>query len=142
MTVGRLAAERGFTLLEAIVALVIFSLGAFALYAWLSTNLITLDRIGEQAAVERATRSALDVVRRVNPLETPRGKRPIGALEVSWTAEEVQPPRDAVTQVGLPNLFQVGLYDLEVRVVEGGREITAFHVRQVGYRQTRFPEPE
>jgi len=34
---------QGFTLLEAIVAMVVFSLGAFALYGWLSTNMITPD---------------------------------------------------------------------------------------------------
>ena len=134
--------QRGFTLLEAIVALVIFSLGAFALYGWLSTNLITLQRVEERAAMERATRTALDAVRRVNPLETPSGSRQVGALQVTWTSVAIMPPRDSVTQVGLPNLFQAGLYDLDVRVLEGEREIDGFHVRQVGYRQVRQMEPE
>ena len=46
------ARQRGFTLLEAIVALVVFTMGAFALYGWLSTNVITLDRIRERQQVE------------------------------------------------------------------------------------------
>ena len=42
---------RGFTLLEAIVALVVFTMGAFALYGWLSTNVITLNRIRERQQI-------------------------------------------------------------------------------------------
>ena len=48
---------RGFTLLEAIVALVVFTMGAFALYGWLSTNVITLNRIRERQQIEIARRT-------------------------------------------------------------------------------------
>ena len=67
--------SRGFTLQEAIVALVIFSIGAVALYGWLSTSLQTLDRV--QASRDRSAvmNAALDVVRRVNPMESPSGAR-------------------------------------------------------------------
>lgn len=128
---------RGFTLLEAIVAMVIFSLGAFALYGWLSTNLITMERVLERREAAAATQSALELVRRVNPMEEPRGERQVGALLVSWEASEIEPPRDSVSQVGLPTLFQVGLYVLDVRVQANGEDIHQFQVRQVGHRQVR-----
>ncbi len=130
-------AAAGFTLLEAIVALVVFSLGAFALYGWLSTNVIALDRIRAHRAMEAATYSALELVRRINPMETPEGERTIGDVQVRWTSVPVAPPRDSVTQIGRPNLFQAGLYDLEVVVSGKGGEINRFHVRQPGYRQVR-----
>ena len=86
-------AARGFTLLEAIIALVVFSMGAMALYGWLSTNIITLNRIKERQQVEASMLSALDMIRRTNPMETPAGQRQAGALQVVWTSVPVEPAR-------------------------------------------------
>ena len=130
-------AARGFTLLEAIVAMVIFSLGAFALYGWLSTNLITLERVIAQREAEVAVRSALDLVHRVNPMEHPSGDRTVGSLQVRWNATLVEPARPSVSQVGMPTLFEVGLYTLDVRVSRDGEELHRFEVRQAGSRQVR-----
>ncbi|GGZ70853.1 type II secretion system protein [Lysobacter xinjiangensis] len=128
--------QAGFTLLEAIVALVIFSMGAIALYSWLSTNVIALGRIQENREALMLSQSALDMVRRINPMETPSGERRVGDVLITWTAKPIEAPKAAVTQVGLPTIFQAALFDLDVAVSKAGREINRFHVRQVGYRQT------
>ena len=130
-------AARGFTLLEAIVALVIFTMGAFALYGWLSTNVITLNRIRERQQLEVAMDSALDLVRRSNPMETPTGQRKVGDYTVTWSATPVEPPKNGVDQSGGPSIFMIGLYDLDVRATRDGRQVHAFHVRQVGWKQVR-----
>ena len=127
----------GFTLLEAIVALVVFTVGAFALYGWLSTNILTLNRISERQQIESTMRSALDLIRRTNPMETPVGQRDVGNLTVSWTSVPVEPPRPNVFQDGMPGIFNVGLYDATVHVLRDGREVHVFHVRQVGWKQMR-----
>ena len=131
---------RGFTLLEAIVALVVFTMGAFALYGWLSTNVITLNRIRERQQIEIATHSALDLIRRSNQMQTPEGQRSVGELTVTWIARPVEPVRAGSSQTGEPTLFMVGLYDMDVRVMRGGRELHAFQVRQVGWKQLYTPE--
>ncbi len=131
---------RGFTLLEAIVALVVFTMGAFALYGWLSTNVITLNRIRERQQIEIATHSALDLIRRSNPMQTPEGQHSVGELTVTWIARPVEPVRAGSSQTGEPTLFMVGLYDMDVRVMRGGRELHAFQVRQVGWKQLYTPE--
>lgn len=128
---------RGFTLLEAIVALVVFSLGAFALYGWLSTNLITIERVQQQRDAAAATTSALNLLRGVNPMVDPRGSRAVANLEVAWEATPVEDPRDGVTQVGQQTAFEVGLYLLDVRVSRDGEPVREFQVRQVGHRQVR-----
>lgn len=136
----RAARMRGFTLLEAIVALVVFSMGALALYGWLSTNMISLQRIRDRQQLEVALHSALDLIRRGNPMESPSGQRRIGDLVVTWRATPVEPPRQGVDQSGGPSIFQVGLYDVEVQVTRAGRVLETFHVRQVGWKQVRTVE--
>ena len=128
---------RGFTLLEAIVALVVFSMGAFALYGWLSTNIITLERIRDRQEVEAAMHSALDLVRRTNPMDIPAGQRQAGNLMVTWTSAPLEPPKPNVDQSGSPGIFSVGLYDATVRVLRDGKDLQVFHVRQVGWKQVR-----
>ena len=135
-------AARGFTLLEAIVALVVFSMGAMALYGWLSTNIITLNRIKERQQVEASMLSALDMIRRTNPMETPAGQRQAGGLQVVWTSVPVEPSRPNAHRDGMPGIFQVGLYDANVRVLRDGRELDAFRVRQIGWKQVRVAGDE
>lgn len=130
----------GFTLLEAIVAMVVFSLGAFALYGWLSTNIITLNRIGSLQEQEVAFASALDLVRRSNPMKAPAGQRTIGDMTVTWTSKPVEDPRPGVGQSGTPGLYQVGLYTVYVRVTRNGHPIGNFYVRQTGWAQVRKME--
>lgn len=126
---------RGFTLLEAIVALVVFTMGAFALYGWLATNVKTLERIQARREVANLRLSALDTMQLVNPMSEPAGRRAVGLFEVRWTSRALAPPRQSVTQVGLPTLFQVGLFEVDVRVLSQSREVDRFTVRHVGYRQ-------
>lgn len=132
----------GFTLLEAIVALVIFSMGSLALYSWLGVNVKTLLRVQELRESVAMSTSALEAVRGLNPMATPRGRRQVGELVVEWQAKPVEPARSAVTPVGLPTIFQVGLYLVEVRVLRGDVEVDRFAVRQVGYKQIGVLEEE
>lgn len=132
----------GFTLLEAIVALVVFTIGAMALYGWLSTNIITLNRIKERQQVEAAQLSALDMIRRTNPMEIPSAQRRAGTLQVAWTSVPVEPVRPNAHRDGSPGIFLVGLYDADVRVLRDGQLLRAFRVRQVGWKQVRTPGDE
>lgn len=134
--------QSGFTLLEAIVALVIFTMGALALYSWLDVNLRTLARVQERQETVALVNSALDMVRRINPMQTPRGRRAIGDTVFEWEAKPLQPPRNGLTQIGQPTLFQVALFAVDVRVSRGKVEIEKFTVRQVGYKQVHALEEE
>lgn len=124
----------GFTLLEAIVALVIFSLGSMTLYAWLATNLRTLERVEESRVQASLVRAGLDVARHVNPMADPTGDREAGRLRVEWRARPLEPVRRAVTQVGVPGAFEVRLFELDLRILSDGVPLRELTVRQVGYR--------
>ena len=128
-------AQAGFTLLEAIVALVVFTMGALALYGWLSTNIITLDRIRARQQLELTMHSALDLIRRTNPMDIPIGERQVGDLKVSWVSALLEPAKPNVVQSGRPGIFVVGLYEVSVRVSRNGQLLQTFQVRQVGWKQ-------
>lgn len=133
---------KGFSLLEAIVALVILSMTAIALYGWQNTNLFTMRRAEAHAASNELTRSALSVVETINPMLTPSGDRSLGSMEMHWVATPIQPVKPGVTAVGLPGLFDLGLYNVDVVIKDDAGVALHFTVRQVGYKQTRFPEKE
>lgn len=132
----------GFTLLEAIVALVIFSMGAVALYGWLGVNLTTLQRVDALQQRTQLVRSGMEAVRRVNPMESPSGEVELAGHVYAWSSEAVEPPRNAVTQVGFPTIFQVGLYRMDVQVQRDGEVLESFSVRQLGFRQVASLEEE
>lgn len=130
--------QAGFTLLEAIVALVIFGIGAMSLYAWLGVNLQALQATSRAQERVVATTSALEVVRKVNPMQQDTGAIDIGGHRYAWTSRPIDGPKQAVTQLGAPTIFQVALFEVEM-IVTGpdGEETERFTVRQVGHRQLR-----
>ena len=134
-------AARGFTLLEAIVAMTIFSMCALALFGWQSGSLRALDRIEARATRADQVRLGLAVMAGVNPMVEPKGERQFGDKRVRWEATPIEPVKSGATQVGLPSLFDVGLYDVAVVVRRkddvGTTDLADFHVRLVGFKQVR-----
>lgn len=128
---------RGFTLLEAIVALTIFSICAMALYAWLAVNMRALTRVEERMGGVRDGRTALAVLEPVNPMAEPTGTRELpGGLSVEWTSEVVdQKPGKGLA--GNELIFDLALYDMDVRVLREGREVQRFAVRRAGWTTAR-----
>ncbi|EDN68908.1 type II secretion system protein [Beggiatoa sp. PS] len=129
--------QKGFTLLEAIVTLVLVATTGIALLDWINTNLFSLQRI--QAAQQRneATRNALAFIDTVNPLENPQGEETIGIYKISWNALAVELPRDGMNTGGYTSFFQVGLYDTEIEVHLEETLLAHFTLRQVGFKQVR-----
>ncbi len=134
--------QAGFTLLEAIVALTLFSLGALALFGWLGTSMATFERVEDDRLRLAASRSALDLLRQVNPMQRPEGLVEIENLRVAWRSEPILAPTDGMSQVGRPTLYEIALYRLDVEISLDGRELPGFSVRQVGWRQVRAVEFE
>ena len=128
---------RGFTLLEAIVAMVIFTLVASTLYAWQATNMLTIDRVASLARREQLIRDALGVLRAVNPMQDPHGTRRVGDLSVHWRAQPITPEVEGESQIGSMSAYNLRLYVLDVEVRLRDRDALRFQVRQTGYKQVR-----
>ena len=110
------ARQKGFGVLEALVALVLLSSVGLTLLAWIQQNLDTLQRLRGVYAEVDARKSVLAWSRTLNPLEQPSGDVSIGTLRIAWKATATSGP---VPQIGYPagvGLHDLALYDVSISV--------------------------
>jgi general secretion pathway protein I len=125
--------QQGFSLLEAIVALILIATTGMALFSWINTNLITLHHVQQTQQRHEAIRNALAFIDTINPLEKPQGEESVGLYIFRWEADAVRLPKDG------KGLYQLGLYDTEVEVFSDKELLARFTLRQVGFKQVRQP---
>ena len=124
--------NQGFSLLEAVVAMVLISGAGYAIFGWINTNIMALNRIRDANARTAATQNVLEYMSGVNPMQKPEGQGNLGEYTVRWQSKPI-----TLTQE--PNSFyQLALYDTLVQVERGETNPwLEFHVRQVGYKKVR-----
>lgn len=131
--------SRGFTLLEAIVALAILAAAGMSLFAAMSQSMQMLRRAQEARAVDAALRNALAIAESIDPMERERGEQPLGDYVLRWSAVPVEPPRDNATGYLQPGYYRVGLYDLRLELWRGATLERSLDVRRTAWRQVRTP---
>lgn len=129
--------QRGFTLLEAIVAMVVMATALLALYSWLSTSTLGLRRAQAQAQALEDARTALALVEDVNPMHEPQGERAVPPLLVRWQARPVTDRRQGLSRAGMPTQFDFILYDMRVEVLRDGSPVRDFSFRKAGWEAAR-----
>ena len=139
---ARAAARRsaGFTLLETMVALVIFTGAAMALYSLYNTNLIALVRVHDVTRQVPAARHAIEYLSTINPRERESGRIEIHGLDVAWSSKLLQPVRDSQTPTGGRGYYEVGLYEVEFALRDGERSLGTWRLRVPGYEKVRTPD--
>lgn len=131
--------ERGFTLLEAMVALIIFSLAAMGIYGWVNANLISLNRLADLAANEQVLSSAVERLKLVHMNNETEGAFNVDEYNVQWHADLVEPWHNGVTAAGAITIYDLGLYDVKLVFIKDGRERGHFSYRNTVYKQMRQP---
>ena len=131
--------SRGFTLLETMVALVVFAAAAMALYGLFNTNLVGLVRAHDVSRQMPAARQVIEHLSSINPREEGAGSIELDGVRVAWSAKLVEPARQSQSAVGGLGYFEVGLYELELTMHEGERPLGTWRMRVVGYEKVREP---
>ncbi|QCO67071.1 prepilin-type N-terminal cleavage/methylation domain-containing protein [Luteimonas yindakuii] len=131
--------QRGFSLLEAVVALAILAAAGLALFAAMSQSMQMVGRAEDSRTADAAMRNALAWVEQLNPTESPKGELQFPPYTVSWTSTLLEPARPSATGYLAPGLHDVGLHRLQLTLRRDGALIREFDVRKVGYRQVRAP---
>ena len=135
-------AERGFTLLEAIVALAIFASVGMALYGTYNTNLISMERVRDTSRQLPAVRNAMEYLSTVNPHEEPEGQLTFNGFDIRWAATLVEPVRQGQDAFGYRTNYELGLYDVRFDVSEDGQPLGSWNLRVVGHRSAIAPLPD
>ncbi len=126
--------NQGFSLLEAIVAMVLISLTGMAVFQWLNQSLANLTVLERQQSSTLITQNALAYIKTVNPMQTPKGSVQLGNTQLEWTSELLEPITTGVTQKSTLTHYSFGLYLLQVNVIQNNHPPYQFSVRQVGYK--------
>lgn len=129
--------DRGFALLEAIVALTILASVGMALFAAISQTVQMVGRAEHAREADSALLNAAAWLETVNPAQRPEGVEQLGDIELRWRAEPIEPLRDGSTGTSWPGLYQVGLYRVHVELRRDGQFMAETEIRRVGYRQVR-----
>lgn len=134
------ARSRGFTLLETMVALVIFTGAAMALYGLFNTNLVALSRTYDVSRQMLAVRHSMEYLSSINPRTEGDGRVDLQGLDVVWTSRLLQPVRQSQTATGGQGYYEVGLYEIEFDISDRGRSLGTWRMRAVGYEKVREAE--
>lgn len=127
---------RGFSLLEAIVAIVLISSSGIALYGWINSSLMSVNRVRDVMIEQRVVRETLPFVQTINPMLLSNGYKRLGKYEISWSSTLMEPPRDGVDFPAGLSIYQLGLYNLKVTVkIED--DFFSYEIRQVGFQKVR-----
>lgn len=131
--------SRGFSLLEAVVALVILASAGWALFSWVNASITSLRRVEDANARSAAISNAVEYMQTVNPMLQPQGQVDLGSYRIAWRAAPVTSPLPGTDfQRGRSN-YDLALYDTIVRAYrdDGERPWLEFRLRQVGFKQVR-----
>ena len=129
--------QRGFTLLEAIVALVLVGSAGMALFSWINTNIAALVRVQDANARSEATLNIIEYMDKVNPMLTPEGKAALGAYAFTWRATPSSDAVDGANYPRGPSLYQLRRFNTAVSVETAGKPWFQIELRQVGFKKVR-----
>lgn len=130
--------QRGFSLLEAMVAMVILGSAGMALFSWVNASIASLRRVEDANARSAATLNALEYMQSVNPMLRPEGRIDLGTFELAWRAERSGAFADGVNYPRGLGDYQLALYDTQVRAYRAdAQEWFELKLTLVGYKRVR-----
>jgi general secretion pathway protein I len=129
-------ASRGFTLLEAIVAVAIVGVALVPVITFISQMVNGLARAGDSNARNLAEQSIIELLEPLNPIESPIGDDQIGDLLIHWESESIIAPKKEMYIGASLAGFNLGFYNVKVSIVRANvGPWFSFDMRKVGYHR-------
>jgi prepilin-type N-terminal cleavage/methylation domain-containing protein len=130
--------ERGFTLLETIVALVILSAAAIAFFEFLSTTLGGARRMELASRAFDQRTNALEIATAVNPMALPEGTLNLGPYSISWSSQRLGGVRQSSGYPIGAGVFKIALYRMVFAFPAADTPPIA--VTRIGFRRDTVPQ--
>lgn len=135
MKIHQLASSQGgFSLLEAIVALMLVTMLSMTAFAWINNLLLSVTKIESNAYDNYLERNVTEFLSDINVMLRPTGSQAFATLTISWNAELVEPIKRGKNMSGGATPFELGLYNVVVTVVNDENDPVTFNMIKVGYR--------
>ena len=129
--------QAGFSLLEAVVALTILSIGTVTLYGWFAVAYEGLLRINDRKDIYEVLRNFEVQLYMMNPQRESEGVYVFKDYQVAWSLWLIEPKSTGLYAAGTRSNFDLGLYSVEFEVSRDGRTLGQFSTRKVGYAASR-----
>lgn len=134
----RLSQQSGFTLLEAIVAMVLISGAGMALFSWVNQSLDAIQRVEDVNLRAQAQLAAIEYMQVVNPMERPQGSVNLGVYGLIWDAKPQTEPQDNAAYPRGIGLYSIQMFDTKVAISRGGNaKWESLDMQLVGYKKVR-----
>ena len=133
--------SKGFSLLEAVVAITIFATSSIALYGWYSASMIGLIRAEERLKGELFLNNLDAYLSAINLQQETSGVYVANGFRADWVATLTEPQKEGRTKAGVIGYHQIGLYDVKIDVYSASsdRRIASQVTRLVGFTPVRLP---
>jgi prepilin-type N-terminal cleavage/methylation domain-containing protein len=135
------ARQRGFTLLEAMVATVVLTMSLFATYSWVDVSIQMLIRSDEVMTQELLVSDFLEELDLIDLQKTQDGTLAREDLRLEWLATPIE-TKSGVNNRGIRGYWDHTLYRVEISIYRSSQLIASFDTRQVSSDQVREPRYE
>ena len=129
--------QSGFSLLEAIVALVLLSTTGMALFSWINNTLSGLNHALDSSQKTQFRQNALALMQQVNPAADINGEIKTPSFTLHWQSTAITPLKEEVDPSGAAASYVLGLFDSQVSIYQNDNKVDEFILRQVGYQQVK-----
>ncbi len=127
--------NQGFTLLEALVAIVLIGVLGGVLYSFLSVSLQNLRRLSDRSEALVVENQIRRFITAQNLLARPEGSDQVGSWQVNWQSQPIETIRKNVGRSGLGGNFNTGLFQVTVSVTRPNATPIHFSMRQLTYQR-------
>ena len=125
--------ELGFSLVEAVVALVILSGAAVAVLGWADNAFRQSERIQDRDEINLAAANFLAELDTMSLSTANRGRFDYGEYSVLWSSKIIDSSRGILTN-GVPSKWIVALFHVDIEVTRDSEKLAAFTTRKATYR--------